>query len=160
MKKILSTICLSLIFSLLTCSLVFAQTNTASGQGGTTDSAGQVTSGQLFHKFEYLPQGNMDNSNTDATANTKLGAVQQLPDKDWKTTLASIITILLNISGGLALVSFTVGGAIMIFGSHTPEVLERGKKILIFSVIGLLVIAVSYAIVYGISQLEFFTAVS
>jgi len=91
------------------------------------------------------------------TGGKKIDLVKALPKASWEITLGSIITTLLNICGALTLLSLTVGGIFMITSQGNPDSIEKGKKIIIYSLGGLLVIAVSYAIVLGVSRLEFFT---
>lgn len=82
-----------------------------------------------------------------------IGVVQQLPDGEWTTILAGIVQFLLAITGSLALVSFTVGGIMMITAQGKDEQISKGKGVLMWSVLALIIIAVSYAIVLGISRL-------
>lgn len=103
---------------------------------------------KLFRKFEYTNQG---------TTGTKIGAVGALPDATWQATLTSVIKILLNITGAIALVAFTAGGVMMVVSNGSEENLGRGKKVVIYAIGGLIVIAVSYALVIGVSELQFFT---
>jgi hypothetical protein len=123
----------------------------AGGQtGGTPAPASQdagVSADELFRRFTY----------TTTTTGTKLGAVNALPQKDWKASLTAIIKILLNISGALTLLSFTVGGVMMIVSQGNGDLLEKGKRITYYSVAGLVIIAVSYAVVIGVSELQIFT---
>jgi hypothetical protein len=102
----------------------------------------------LFRKFEYTDGNN---------AGTKIGAVANLPDTPWQTALAGVIKILLNISGAVALVAFTAGGVMMIAANGNDDTLGRGKKVVIYAIAGLVIIAVSYALVIGVSELQFFT---
>lgn len=82
-----------------------------------------------------------------------IGVIQQLPDGEWTTILAGVIQFILAITGSLALVSFTVGGVIMITAQGKDEQIGKGKGIIMWSVLALIIIAVSYAIVLGISNL-------
>jgi hypothetical protein len=119
--------------------------------------AGQtVTENELFPEFKYTSTNNQGQATT-VDAGTKIGAVNALPKKDWQTTLAEVIKLLLNVSGGLTLLSFTVGGVMMIVSQGNGDLLEKGKKITYYSVAGLVIIAVSYAVVIGVSELQFFT---
>ncbi|MBD3270290.1 hypothetical protein GF376_02080 [Candidatus Peregrinibacteria bacterium] len=151
-KKIITLLFITLIVS-TNISLTSAQ-NTRSAEAQPEIEGGQsVTGGELFRRYNYEPLNSEDN-----TDNTKLSAVNRLPQTSWQATLRSIVTTLLNITGGLTLIAFTIGGIMMIVGSHNQEQLEKGKKIFIYSLIGLIVIAASYAIVIGVAELQFFTA--
>jgi len=120
--------------------------STPSGGAGV---AGTVTVNELLPQFTY--------TNTSSVAGTKIGAVNALPHNDWRTTLTNIIKLLLNISGGLTLVSFTVGGVMMIISQGNGDLLNKGKQVTYYSIAGLIIIAVSYAVVIGVSELQFFT---
>ncbi len=124
-----------------------AGSSTPATQTPTTQTgSGTVKESDLFYQFSY----------TDPKANTgtKIAAVNALPKKDWQSTLTGIIKILLNISGGLTLLSFTVGGVMMIISQGNGDLLEKGKRITYYSVAGLVIIAVSYALVIGVSELN------
>jgi hypothetical protein len=87
---------------------------------------------------------------------TKLAVVDALPDSDWRVMLANVIQFMLGITGSLALVSFTAGGIMMITAQGKDEQISKGKGILMWSVMALIIIAVSYGIVLGVTQLKFF----
>jgi len=95
-------------------------------------------------------------SQTTNKVQTKLDLVKNLPNKTLNELTSSIIKILLAICGSLALGSFTVGGIIMITAQGDETKISKGKMVLIWSIAGLAVIAVSYGIVVGVSQLQFF----
>jgi hypothetical protein len=152
-RKILATIALLWLIVPAVCLALPTDPAVPAGQtGGTpaTPPASQdagVSADELFQRFKY----------TTTTTGTKLDAVNALPQKDWKATLTGIIKILLNISGALTLLSFTVGGVMMIVSQGNGDLLEKGKRITYYSVAGLVIIAVSYAVVIGVSELQIFT---
>ncbi len=126
--------------------------------GSPTTSAGDTgvanpTEDQLFYQFNYQKQAD----GKDITSQTKIGAVNALPKDTWQQTLSNLVKTLLNISGSLTLVALTVGGVFMIIAHGSTDLLGKGKKILVYSIAGLIIIAVSYAIVVGVSELQFFT---
>lgn len=152
-RKILATIALLWLIVPAVCLADPTDPAVPAGSSGTTGSqtpaskdAG-VSADELFKRFTY----------TTPTTGTKLDAVNNLPQKDWKASLTSIIKILLNISGALTLLSFTVGGVMMIVSQGNGDLLEKGKRITYYSVAGLVIIAVSYAVVIGVSELQIFT---
>jgi hypothetical protein len=132
-----------------------------SGNSGTTpppagqSSGGTVTENELFPQFNY--KDTTADYKTADFSGTKLAAVNALPKKDWQSTLTGIIKILLNISGGLTLLSFTVGGVMMIVSQGSGDLLEKGKKVTYYSVAGLVIIAVSYALVIGVAEMQIVT---
>lgn len=95
-------------------------------------------------------------SQTTDKGQTKIDLINNLPNKTLNELTAGIIKILLAICGSLALVSFTVGGIIMITAQGDETKISKGKMVLIWSIAGLAVIAISYGIVVGVSQLQFF----
>ena len=87
---------------------------------------------------------------------TKIALVDQLPSSSWQKIMADVIKIILGVTGSLALVAFTVGGVMMVTAQGNEEKISKGKGILYWSVLALVIIAASYAVVVGITQLEFF----
>lgn len=120
------------------------------GSGASDTSLSAVsTPDELFYQFKY------SNSNT---AGTNIGAVNAIATTNsWQVVLANVVKTLLNVSGGLALLAFTVGGVLFVTARGKADQLDKGKKIIIFAIAGLVIIAVSYAIVIGVSDLQIFT---
>lgn len=65
------------------------------------------------------------------------------------------ITIMLSLAGSIAFIVFTVAGIMLIVSQGNEELHTKVKNIFIYAVIGLTLIALSYAIVYGIFTLRF-----
>jgi ABC-type branched-subunit amino acid transport system permease subunit len=86
----------------------------------------------------------------------KLTLVGNLPSSDWNILLGQVISLVLAITGSLAFAAFTYGGVMMITAEGNDEQIRKGKNIIFWSVLALAIIAASYAIVVGISQLKFF----
>ena len=126
-------------------------TNSGGGAAAATTPANAVTTDELLYQFNYV------GTTPAEMAGTKIGAVNALPRATWTKTLAEVIKMLLNITGGLALLAFTVGGTMMVLSSGNGDLLEKGKKITIYAIEGLVIIAVSYALVIGVSELQVFT---
>lgn len=124
----------------------FALAQEGENEGSTQQEEFDPTN--LFRKFEYTDGNN---------AGTKIGAVANLPDTPWQVALAGVVKILLNISGAVALIAFTAGGVMMVASNGNSDTLDRGKKVVIYAIAGLVIIAVSYALVIGVSELQFFT---
>ncbi len=126
----------------------------ASGSPGSSSSSDNslnaiATPDELFYQFTY--------KNAD-TSKTNIGAVNAIATTNsWQVVLANVVKNLLNISGGLALIALTAGGVMFVTARGKSDQVEKGKKIVIYSIIGLIIIAVSYAIVIGVSSLQFFT---
>ncbi len=149
MKKIIISLGLLAIISTTFSGIAFAKDKPASDKPATGNSQSSgATTDQLFRRFTY------SNASTDKT---KISAVNALPDQPWQVVLASVVKMLLNISGGLALLALTLGGTYMITARGDTGTLDKGKKIVTYAISGLVVIAVSYAVVVGVSELQFFT---
>ncbi len=103
----------------------------------------------LFHRFTYT--GGATNDQT-----SKIGIVQGLPDGSSFAILAGIIRVILGLTGGLALASFTYAGVLMVVGQGNEDQIGKAKKMIFWSILALAIIAASYAIVYGVSKLSFF----
>jgi len=80
--------------------------------------------------------------------------VNRLPAGDWRLILQNVIQLILAITGSLTIIAFTVGGIMMVTSQGNEEQLSKGKAVLLWSVVALLIIAASYAIVLGITQLQ------
>lgn len=61
--------------------------------------------------------------------------------------IGKIIKAILGIVGSLALVMFIYGGFNIMTAAGSPEKVEKGKQILVWATIGLIVIFTSYALV-------------
>ena len=103
---------------------------------------------EVFHKFQYTNNGN---------ATSKIGLVKALPEATWQQTITAVIKLLLNVTGAIALLALTAGGVMMVTAAGNTDQIDKAKKIITYSIVGLVIIAVSYAIVLGVSQLQFFT---
>lgn len=91
-----------------------------------------------------------------ANPGSKLVLVTNLPNQPWPKLIANVIQLTLTITGTLAFIAFTVGGIMMVTARGKEDNIKKGKDILIWSIIALAIIAISYGIVLGISQLNFF----
>ena len=128
----------------------------ADAAAATTGGTGIQKSGtpdELFYQFKYT------NSTTTTSDGSNIGAVNAIASsQSWQSVLAMIIKNLLNISGGLALICFTIAGVLMVTSRGKPDMFEKGKKLLTAAIAGLIIISISYALVLGVSNLQFFTA--
>lgn len=129
-KKTLQTAVLSIVMSLCLVSIALAQAD------------------KLIPKVVYPGEANPDGS--------KITLVKQLPQGDWPVLLANVIKLILAITGSLAFASFTVGGIMMVTARGNDEQIAKGKKILFWSIAALAIIAASYGVVVGVTQLKFF----
>lgn len=158
-KKIslLAVITISIISFTATAMAVEADEKTpgSTGTAGATTGipSNSVNESDLFYRFNY--QGLKEGP---GNVQTKIGAVSALPNKTWQEALAGVIKIMLNISGGLILIAMTVGGVFMITAGGKEEMTTKGKTIVVYSIVGIVIISVAYALVVGVSQLQIFQA--
>jgi hypothetical protein len=86
----------------------------------------------------------------------KITYVNALPSGEWTSIMGSVISLILAITGSLAFAAFTYGGVLMVTAQGNDEQIRKGKNILFWSILALVIIAGSYGIVIGVSQLKFF----
>ncbi len=109
---------------------------------------------QLVPQIEYPQEANPQAS--------KINLVKNLPfagdtgKAAWPVVLSQVIQLVLGVTGSLAIIAFTTGGVMMVAAQGSEEMISKGKDIIFWSVLALLIIAASYALVLGVTQLEFF----
>lgn len=81
-----------------------------------------------------------------AQASERVDLPQPLGGKDVSSLAAQIIETILGLVGVLALVMFIYGGILWMTSAGKKEQVEKGKKTLVWSVLGLALVAFSYAI--------------
>lgn len=93
------------------------------------------------------------------TEYSELNNVANLPDPDAVDLIIEIIQIILRVAGILTFLALTVGGIMYIVsrGEGDGTTLEKAKKTVTWSVIGVVIIMCAYAIVYGITAIRFNT---
>lgn len=112
-----------IIFSFIVISpIVFAETN-------FDDIAGDTT-------------GDKASETGPVSLDNPLGDVKSLP-----VLIGKIIKALLGITGSIALVMFIYGGFTWMTAAGSPEAVSKGKNILIWAVVGLVVIFSAYGLV-------------
>jgi hypothetical protein len=67
--------------------------------------------------------------------------------------IGKVISILLGLSGALALLMFVYGGVVWMTAQGNTEKVGQAQKILIWSILGLIIIFTSYAIVSQVLRL-------
>ncbi|HCW32793.1 MAG: hypothetical protein UT55_C0068G0003 [Candidatus Peregrinibacteria bacterium GW2011_GWE2_39_6] len=68
--------------------------------------------------------------------------------------LPFFINTALAVAGTLIFTAFLYAGYLLVFVNNNEEQIEKAKKILIYSLIGAAVMAISYAVIYGIAHLD------
>ncbi len=105
-----------------------------------------VSTDQLLYPFNYKND------------TTSVSYVKKLPAGTPQVIIAEVIKLILSICGVLALVSFTIAGVMFLTAAGAEEKITKAKHMILWSIGALAIIAVSYAIVTGVSQLQFFTS--
>lgn len=108
-----------------------------------------VTTDQLLHPFNYT---------SGAPSDSKVGIVSNIAKNtsgDLGTILSSLIKFILAITGTIAFISFSYAGVLMVTARGNEDQIKKGKDIILWSIIALAIIAGSYAVVLGVSQLKF-----
>jgi hypothetical protein len=116
---------------------------------GMATPALAVTTQDLFRPFQYT---------SGAPADSKINIISNISKQtegDWPTILGAVIRFVLAITGALAFISFTYAGVMMVSARGNEEQIKKGKDILLWSIFALIIIATSYALVLGVSQLKF-----
>lgn len=101
---------------------------------------------------DYLPTFEAEDSEQ---YKDQIDTVENLPNYDMPTTLSMIAKLLIGITGSLAMVGLIVSGTLYVTAHGNDQQMEKAKNILIYIVVGVVVIAASYAIILGISSLSF-----
>lgn len=78
-----------------------------------------------------------------------------LPSGDiTKDFLPFFINTALSLAGTLVFIALLYAGYILVVANDNEEEIQKGKRILIYACIGIAVIGASYAIIYGIANLD------
>ncbi len=87
-------------------------------------------------------------------AHTDQGNVS-LPSGDITSDfLPFFINTALSLAGTLVFIAILYAGYLMITANDNEESITKGKRILVYCAIGIAVIAVSYAVIFGIANLD------
>jgi flagellar basal body-associated protein FliL len=145
-SKILKIILFSAVLFLTTASLALALPADEPAEKPTSGTSSQ---NNIPVTADFFPK--IEDAGT-----SKINLVANLPEGDWYTVIGGVIKLLLAVTGSLAFASFTYGGILLITAQGDETKHKKGKSILYMSIMALVIIAVSYAIVLGITQLKFF----
>lgn len=64
------------------------------------------------------------------------------------------INLGLSIAGTMVFIAFLYAGYLLVFANDKEEDIEKGKKILTYAVVGAIMVAISYALVFGVANLD------
>lgn len=76
--------------------------------------------------------------------------INPLGETDPRLLIGRLIQAILSIVGSIALLMFIYGGVLWITSMGEPARIEKGKKILVWAVLGLAMIASSYVVVNAV----------
>ncbi|MDP2624921.1 MAG: hypothetical protein Q8P27_01925 [Candidatus Peregrinibacteria bacterium] len=96
---------------------------------------------------EELIEGSPQGNTADGTTSLPHGSITS-------DFLPFFVNTALAIAGTLIFISLLFAGYTLVFANDNEESIEKGKKILIYSVIGAVVIAISYAVIFGVANLD------
>ena len=77
--------------------------------------------------------------------------INPIASGDFTVLAGRFLQWLLSLSGGVALLMLVIGGMLYMTSAGDPQKAEQGKKIVIWTVAGLLIVLLSYAIISLIS---------
>lgn len=151
MKKLLATIGLTLMLLIpLTTGAALAAPATEPAKTEEQQQAKQAKSPSenLLPTFENKPIPNGKG------IEKELIDYSNLTNASWTQIVTSVIKTILFVAGALVMIGLLVVGAMFLTGSSNEENITKARKILIYLVIGIILISVSYAVVSGISQFD------
>jgi len=83
-----------------------------------------------------------------------LATYEGLPDVTYQGIFRTVIKTVLYLSGILATIGLIVAGVMFLSSSTNEENLVKARKILVYIVMGIVIISVSYAVVTGILKIK------
>lgn len=101
--------------------------------------------GDASNVEKCLPGVSVDTGSSQGIPNP-LNAGRQAP-VSWQTIIGKIIQAILGLIGSLALLMFVYGGFTWMMAGGNNEAIQKGKNILIWATVGLVIIFSSYALV-------------
>jgi hypothetical protein len=132
LKKILLSSIFCFLFFLVSANITMAET------GGNIESTG--TGGNI------VSDSSSGSNNTVSLKNP----LENAGVTDVPTLIGKIIDALLGVVGSLALIMFIYGGFTWMLAAGNDSQVQKGKNILLWAVIGLVVIFASYSLVHFI----------
>lgn len=139
---------------LIAMGLTFSMVSSIAFADDTTTPTKPTTVDDLLRPFKYTSGASND---PNASKIAIVSGIASRTSADWPVILAGVIQFVLGITGALAFISFTYAGVMMVSARGNEEQIKKGKEILVWSIIALAIIATSYALVLGVSQLNFQT---
>lgn len=121
-----------------------------------------LESSDVFTKYNIVYQGTTQGQdkngetvdNVSSNTNSDLQYVNRLPDQDYRTFTSSVIRLLLGITGTLCFVAISISGILFVVARDDSDLQGTAKKILTYAIYGVIVIGLSYSLIYGIARLD------
>lgn len=79
-------------------------------------------------------------------AHAQVALTNPLGETDINVIIGRVIQGFLSVSGTIALVMFIYGGIVWLTSTGNPEMIKKGKSILVWAVLGIIVIASAYVL--------------
>lgn len=139
-------------------------------QGAMSVVGAQGTNNDRPDMIEYFPNFSSDfikqassevNSENPQDAKTyrtwfnSLQNIANLPKGSPESIIAGVISIILSIGGTLAFIAMMVAGVMYVIAHDNEEMVQKAKKLLVYAIVGLVLISVSFAIFTGLSTIVF-----
>lgn len=140
MKKILTILILGLILIMPTMALAQAAPTTVNSDTKTKDEIDKLFTIQNVKGTENIKQ--------------VAGQVQSNKEATYSDLFAGIIKILTGVAVIMTFVGITVAGGFFVFSEGEEPRITKARTILIYVIVGDLIIAVSYAVVKGITLIK------
>ena len=105
---------------------------------------------------ELLPRPGEDYQYGDLYPEPELEAIGNLPEITPEAAFTTAIKTILGATMGLTVVAIAVVGFYYLSNQGDDESIEKAKKIIIYLLIGLAIMAGSYGIIAGVLQFDFF----
>ncbi len=110
-----------------------------------------LDSSSVFRKYEVIYQ---DGSTNESSSNPDLNYVERLPDQNYKDFTASVVRLILGFTGTLCFISISISGIMFVLAREDSDMQGTAKKILTYSIYGIVTIGLAYSVVYGIARLD------
>jgi hypothetical protein len=128
--------------------------NTGSGNQTTTGSGGTTNTNNSSSGNNQVNCGtDFDIINGICVPRSGFGSGSLAQSKTWQELAQIVLKILLTVVGVIAVGAIVIGGYWYITSGGNEETAEKGRKVLINAIIGLIVVILAYAIVTVVTNL-------
>ena len=107
---------------------------------------------------DLIPKPNTETNESDGDKQSiienNIKNYETLPDVTYQGLFRTVIKTIMYLSGILATVGMIIAGIMFLGSSTNEENLVKARKVLIYVVVGIVIISVSYAVVTGILKIK------